>query len=406
VSRFPARLLFPLTLATLFMAGLATGEQGKGLPVAKVGSGTSGGVVAAGPAQSSDRGDYHGKGRSTNGAVRLLRARELRQEETAQGEVAYLVGDVKMIQDSLTIWCDEAHHKRKLKRLELFGDVVMVDPEKRLKADQVVYYEDSRRSLARGHVELTRDSVVLTSRQGQYDERNSLASFEQDMRIHDLRRDIVLTGRVGTYNTKREMGRVPIDPVLTRYDSTGTEEAHITGLDMEYDAEKGFATVRDSVKLAWHDVRGSCDLLTYYPDLQKAQMIGTPKVLRERDEAVGDTIWLYVTEGALDSAVIIGHAEALTPSDSTDAAPLSTLKGERIVMDFVDGKVDRMQSDGQAIGVYHIFEKGEDKGSNKVSGDRVTLLMGEDGLKDVIVVGDTEGKFLPPRLAKELRRGK
>src|SRR5690606_16697059 len=60
--------------------------------------------------RNPDRGVYDGYGRDTRGAIRLLRATELRQEQTASGEVVYLEGDVKLVQDSLTIWCDRAHH--------------------------------------------------------------------------------------------------------------------------------------------------------------------------------------------------------------------------------------------------------------------------------------------------------
>ena len=404
----PWRMLPPLLLCSLLSAGLVQGQSKsselglfRGDKKSVRQEENEPGEVPRNP----DRGIYDGYGRSTNGAIKLMRALDLRQEETRSGEVVYIEGDVKIFQDSLTIWCDRANHRRVQRMLELYGDVIMVDPEKRLKADQIFYYEEMRRSIARGNVEMIRDSVVLTSQQGQYDESNSLANFDHNLKIYDLRRDIQLTGQVGTYNTELEVGRVPIDPVLTSYDSLGEEEARITGLDMEYKAEDGFAVVRDSVKLSWHDVRGRCDLLKYYADEKKALMVGSPLVLRERDEAEGDSIWLFITEGKLDSVIIIGHALALTPSDSTETSPRSTLEGQRIVMDFEEGKVSRMQSDGQAIGIYHIFDKGTDQGSNRVSGDRVTLLMGEDGLSDVLVIGGTQGKFLPPKLAKELRRG-
>ncbi|MCB2197810.1 hypothetical protein KQI63_00285 [bacterium] len=393
------RLLPPFFLILLLVSGIAQGRErryGKDNPFD---------VKPTEAVRNPDRGVYDGLGRSTNGATRLLRAIELRQEETAGGEVVYLEGDVKLIQDSLTIWCDRANHRRSRGVLELFGDVIMIDPEKRLSADQVVYYEEIRRSLARGNVEMIQDSVVLTSQQGQYDEQANLATFEREMKIYDLRRDVQLTGKVGTYDTERKNGRVPLDPVLTSYDSLGVEEARITGLQMEYDSDDGYATVTDSVTLSWHDVRGYCDLLYYYSDLDKALMVGSPRVFRDRDEAEGDSIWLYVTEGALDSVVIKGQAIAFTPSDSSEYSPRSTLEGRRIVMDFEEGKVSRMQSDGQAVGIYHIFDEHKDQGSNRVSGDRVVLMMGEKGLTDVLVNGGTEGKFLPPRMAKELRRG-
>ncbi len=352
-----------------------------------------------------DRGLYKGWRRDTGGVIKLLRAAELRQEERTGGAVSILERDVKIIQDSLTIWCDEAWHWKAKGKLELRGNVIMVDPDRRLEADRVIYYEADRQTIARGNVVVTRDSVKLSSRLGEYNEQQQVTDIDRDMVIEDLRRDVVLTGDHGTWNNAAERGEVPRNPLLVQYDSTGAEEARIRSLFMEYDAMGGFAFARDSVRIQWGDVLGHCDELTYYPEERTALMLGNPKVWRERDEAEGDSIWLYVTEGKLDSTVIFGRAVAYTPSDSSTDSPRSELHGRRIVMDFEEGRVARLQSDGQATGIYHLFEKGIDQGSNKVTGDRVTLLMGDGTLTDVLVVGGTEGTFLPPRLAREIRGG-
>jgi hypothetical protein len=134
-------------------------------------------------------------------------------------------------------------------------------------------------------------------------------------------------------------------------------------------------------------------------------LVNEPRIWRNRDEAIGDSIWLYVTDEALDSTVVRGNAVAYTPSDSTEFSPRSSLRGKSIVMDFEEGRVNRMQADRQAIGIYHVFDKGEDRGSNRVTGDRVVLFMSpESELRDVVVVGGTQGLFVPPRLAEDLRK--
>ncbi|MFH0882919.1 MAG: LptA/OstA family protein [bacterium] len=357
------------------------------------------------PKDAGDRGQYNGYGRDTKGAIRLIRAAELRQEQTTgQGEIVYLQHDVKIVQDSLTIWCDDARHYRTQKRLEMFGKVVMINPKQRLDADRVTYYETSRRTLARGHVVVTRDSMILRSNTAEYNVEQGVIRFEEPFTIRDVSRDVVMTGTQGSYNTRLEKGIVPLDPVLKHYDSTGCQDAEILADYMEFSRLSGVVVARDSVQITWKDVKGRCQELWFWPDSSRALMIDEPSIWRGRDEADGDSIWLFVTGSLLDSTVITGNAVAWTPSDSSALSPRSTLRGRRIVMDFDNGKVSRMQSDREAIGIYHLFDKGRDRGSNKVSGDRVVLLMRAGELRDVIVIGGTQGVFLPPRLAKKTLR--
>ncbi len=364
-------------------------------------------VVEADTAEADDwpdRGNYQGWGRDTKGAVILLNAEELTQEQTSSGELTVIRDKVKFVQDSLTVWCDLARHRKQQGVLNLFGNVVMIDPDRELRAEEVTYFERHRLTRARKDVVILRDSVRMVCQRAEYDERTDIATFQTDMLLYDLKRDIQLTGAFGTYNTENMMGKVPRQPVLTSYDSTGTEQARIVSRNMEYDAQRGMALAEDSVRIHYEEVVGTCDLLYFYPDSSRALMIGNPHVIRNRDEAVGDTVWLYMTEDKLDSAVVIKEAVAYTPSDSSEGAPRSQLQGYRIVLDFEDGQVRRMQSEGQAVGIYHVFDEGEDQGSNRVSGDRVTLMMKEGALEDVIVVGGTRGQFMPPRLARELRK--
>lgn len=419
----PARTLpaLALVLALLFHAALAqdtTGARSGATPV-DPGRRARTKAIAISRAQNQglspldtvtlavpnydDRGDYHGRGRDTGGAIVLKRAGELRQIQEPQGEVVELERNVKIVQDSMTMWCNRARHRRNQGILELYGDVLMIDPQRSLNADEVFYYERPQRSVARGNVVIERDSVVLTCEQAQYDEINDHATFDRNVLMRDVARDVVLNGASGSYYSERQFARVPEEPVLVRLDSAGVEEARIVGLYMEYDALNGVAEARDSVRISWKQVLGFGDKLFFYPDSSRALLVGDPRVLHDRDEVLGDSVWLYMNEDALDSAVVIGNAVAYTPSDSLGITPRSSLRGKRIVLDFEAGEVKRMISRGQAIGIYHVYQEGRDQGSNRVSGDVVVLTIRQGSLHQVDVTGGTEGTFYPPQLAEPLR---
>ncbi|MBZ0264632.1 hypothetical protein K8I28_08175 [bacterium] len=353
---------------------------------------------------TDDRGDYHGRGRDTGGAIRLLRAGEMREEQSGKGLHRIIEHDVKMIQDSLTIWCEEANYWPEIKMLRLKGDVLIIDPDRKLFADVVNYYEDSRKMLAQGNFKLIRDSATLTSNQGTYDEAEDMVTANVNMVLHDLERNITLTGTKGFWQVKKQNGYVPADPVLVKKDSTGKQLAQVISDSMRYDSEAGYAKATTNVQFWWEEVHGTCGEMYYYPDSEKALMLNAARILRGRDEAKGDSIWIYFTEEAIDSVEVFSNAVAFTPADSTEGAPRSKMTGQRVVMDFNDGKVTRLQSEVQAIGIYHVFDKGKDEGTNRVSGDRIILYFEDGKLEDISVKGGTEGTFYPPELTEEIRK--
>ncbi len=355
--------------------------------------------------RNPDRGQYEGWTRSTKGAVRLLRAREVKQEDRGNGLVTVFDWDVKLIQDSMTVWCDRAFYWERINKLRMIGEVIMIDPVRRLDADEVVHSIKDERTEATGNVVMYRDSVRLSTERGLYQQKLKVAHVYDDMRVEDWRRDITLTGDEGIYEIEREKLEVPVNPVLVQMDSTGEVQGRITSEFMVYDGSAGFAEARDSVTIFWEELEGRCGRMFYYPDDEKALLLNKPVVWRGRDEAMGDSIWIYLDGEELDSVEVIGHSKAYTVADTSNKdTPRSVITGQRIVMDFDDGAVVRMQADDQASAVYHIFEEGKDKGSNETSGDRIVLYFKENELDHIQVTGGAKGTYFPKRLADKVRK--
>lgn len=304
----------------------------------------------------------------------------------------------------MTVWCEFARYNRYNGILELRDNVKMQDPQRILFADRVTYYRDNRRTVVENNVRVFRDSVWLSCKRGRYEESIETTEFNRDMLIEDLRRNITLTGEQGIWENGRERGKVPMNPVLTRYNKDGVEEAKIVSREMHYDSQVGFAEARKKVKITFGEVEGTCRNLYYYPDSSKALMLGDPVVFRNRDEARGDTIWLYLEKDKLDSVEVFGNAIAFTPADTTESSPRSKMTGRRIVMDFDEKVVLRMESQIEATALYHIYEGNENKGSNQVSGDRIVLFLKDQKLDHIVVEGGTQGTYFPERLTGRFRR--
>lgn len=220
------------------------------------------------PAFASDRGVYQGLGRDTGGAIRLIRAGDMIIKGSQGKRVTFFQDDVKIIQDSLTIWCDEARHFEIDEILRLQGNVILMDPSRRLDAEIVTYDIRKQKTIAQGEVRVWRDSVELSSRQGKYEEVRGEIKIRKDITLVDHQRDIVLTGDYGFWNLKENRGLVTMNPVLTKTDSSGLQ-TRITADTLQYNAEKGVAIASDNVKIAREEIHGFSDHLFYYPEPSK-----------------------------------------------------------------------------------------------------------------------------------------
>ena len=66
-------------------------------------------------------------------------------------------------------------------------------------------------------------------------------------------------------------------------------------------------------------------------------------------------------------------------------------------------KVDKVIVEGTATSEYHVIEEGEEKGTVRVQGDKITLFVENQNLKRVIIEsepGSSTGRFLPVGVAE------
>ena len=160
------------------------------------------------------------------------------------------IGNVKFSQENVHVSCDRALQFLKSGRVDLTGNVVVVDDSGvTMKCPRGIYYRDERRAVALDSVSLDDGKVTLTAKHGEYFvdpqraffRRNvvvkdtastvnadSLTYFRVDkksvaqgnVQVYDRSDNVTITGRRLDHWSAQQYSKVAEQPVLTQIDSS------------------------------------------------------------------------------------------------------------------------------------------------------------------------------------------
>ncbi|MEE8577123.1 MAG: LPS assembly protein LptD, partial [candidate division Zixibacteria bacterium] len=123
-----------------------------------------------------------------------------------------------------------------------------------------------------------------------------------------------------------------------------------------------------------------------------------PMVRRGESEIRGELISITMGDDGLERVDAIDSAEAelKEPVDSTTTEfDLSTLRGRRIVFDFVAGELDKITCWGEAYSWYYPSARGKAEYSeNSASGDTIIMTIVQERLEEVDIIGGAVGSYL------------
>ena len=117
------------------------------------------------------------------------------------------------------------------------------------------------------------------------------------------------------------------------------------------------------------------------------------KIYSDSIQAVADSLFY----GLADSTIrlhILNNAMAISPVDSTDY--FNQLKGNTIIVDFIDGKIQQMQTKGSAENIYFATDNdGKFIGVNQSNAQIITIQFDNDEPAKIIYINQLNGKMTP-----------
>ena len=325
------------------------------------------------------------------------------QQREEQGQITReLIGNVHVVQDSLQIRSQRAHHLPESSRIEFWDNVRMREGTKWLRADRLIAYEDGKIQRAMGNVALGQGSSELTARRVTFFKDSSLAVAEDDVVMVNAENRVRLTCGRARYFIDKKYAKATESPVLVELDSLDNETMWITGKVIEMFDEGDRSVVSGDVKITGRSTEASCEQAEYFRSEQRLELRIDPKAWQADQEMKGDTIVSYFDGDKLLRSRVLGNASVKSLTDSTvSGRQLNDVSGREMTLQFHDEVLEKVVVEGTATSVYHLVENNESKGTNRVQGDRITLLLQEKVLQRIIIdsqPGVSVGKFSPPNL--------
>ena len=329
----------------------------------------------------------------------LERANSLQAVEEDGVRKQVLTGNVKITRDSMTVTCENAVYYPDSGIVIFRDNVEFNDPKRILFADEVVYNEFTEEIFASSRVRVYQgDSMSVTSRTARYLERLNRGFLYEDVNLREDSRRIHIRGSRGFADHERRFGWVAGDPVLVERDSVSRIVTEIHADTISYDQQRKLARAIGNVVVERDSLISRGELLEYFTEQKFAELTGSPRSERGMDKMTGDTVRLFFEEEQLERVEVIGNALATSPADSGFTEPVNRMEGQKMTLWVDSAAVNEILVEGTAIATYYVREKGQPRGLNVTSGDRLRVFFEDRKISRIRVEGGTEGDYTPQRL--------
>jgi lipopolysaccharide assembly outer membrane protein LptD (OstA) len=286
----------------------------------------------------------------------------------ATQDTIYLGGGVFFYRDDGRLSADSAVWI-KGESIRLFGRVLIEDTIYRLTADQVDYDVVNKTALAQGEevrILSARDSILAVGSNAYYCRDSSIFRMSR-------RPSIFLK-----YPDTTRMIQVMADRIsLNNSDRIGYADGQVIISQSQIESQSGRAIL--------------------YIDDEILALYDNPVARRRESEIRGDTLIIYSKNSVLEKIETEGNAigDFKEPSNGDSAHyDLSQLKANRIEYNLENGALDNIVAVRQA---YSFYSPGVRDSSNivrnNVSGDTIKLLIDDERLSSVEILGGAEGDY-------------
>lgn len=335
--------------------------------------------------------------------LEVIHADTMKNSHTLRGSLLELIGNVHFKQGTAEMFCGRAKYWKDVHETMIEEQVRVYDGDKMLVAERVFYYDRLQLFKAMGQV-LLRDSLKqITAEQITYHRLEDRVTAEKSVVIKDSLNYIVIFGEWAEFDNDRDYARITGQPVFIKNDSTGKEEIRITSLQMElYDGGQR-AVVSDSVHIYQEKASATCGQAEFYRQREEIVLKIKPIAWQGSDRLSGETIRLFIQKNHLRQAIVEGQAIVTSRVDTTGRdARLNILSGRQIVLQFENDQLVQVVVADQATSEYIIIENNEDKGKNRIVGDKITVYLTDRKIQRIVVESKPQlsaGKYYPPQPA-------
>ena len=313
-----------------------------------------------------------------------------------------LFGHVKIIRDTTTITSDQGKYFGNERRAEVSSNVRLVQGASVLTSQYGQYYVEEKRSHFTGNVHLVDTASSITCDDLTYFDSDAKSIATGNVRVVNLANSATILGDSLVHFEARKYSIVPKKPRLIQIDtsSSGVIDTLVVVsnvMESYQDSSDRFVAI-DSVRMTRGELSTRSGKTTYWVKKDLIILQHHPIVWQAMNQISGDSIDVHLQEKRLRSVHVWGHAVAISRSDSVYGNRYDQLTGREMTMYFGNDQLDSVFVNNNATSLYYLYDRNKPDGANKSSGDRIYINFLEGKIDRIKIVGGVQGQYFPEKM--------
>jgi lipopolysaccharide export system protein LptA len=285
----------------------------------------------------------------------------------------------------------------------LEGNAKYADNQQKVASEEIKYDRKKESFSTKGRSTVTDKAQILSADALDFDNEKGTGVANGNVVWNDTINRLIIKSEALAYNKKTDFVRAtgkkrPLLVNIADKDTLFMTAETIT-------ARKKSDKDSSRVLLAYKDVRifktnmqAICDSLTYSAADSTFQLYKKPLIWSDTTQFSADTIFIRSKNNKLDKIYLYNNSFVV---NSPDEIFFNQIKGKYITAHFLEGKMKRVNVNGNAEAIYYALDKNKAYiGANKTVGSEMVLFFGNRGM-DRIKFLRPDGKITPMRKAKD-----
>lgn len=377
--------------------------------------------------------EVHSNVLMTQGAVKITCAKAV---HNISKNVAELIGDVVVKQDSITIYTDLGYYYGNTKiafsksgvtyydghvhlraqngyyyfnekKAYFYKNVVLNDSLSVLTTDTLTYFDNEDKAVAIGNVVVKDTSAIIYADTLIHYRNEKITYAFGNVKIIDTYNHLLISGnKLENYHDK-SYSKITGNPFLIKIDTASSgkfDTLFVAAKIMEaYGDSLKKLIAMDSVKIVHGEFASVNNYSIYY---QKEQHLYTrknendklpPVLWNQNTQFMGDTVNIFLKDNRLEKINLTSSALIISKNDGYEFR-YDQIAGDNVELFFDENRLKKTIVNGNVLSIYYLYEDGEPNGLLKSSAEQAIILFNEDKVDKVMYYGNPNNEYHPENL--------
>lgn len=308
-----------------------------------------------------------------------------------------LIGNVHFFYGTTEFYCNNADIDEKDKISKMIGNVKVYEDTLSIFADEAEYYRNRETIYLRKNVKMVQLLPDSTKNKFYadyitYKRNDSLAIAENNVKAVSEKQNI--SGECGylKYYLNKHYGFMNKKPHIIRKEKDKLFEIYAQKIEYFDDYKKIVASY--DVRTSFDNYNIDGNFLLYYSEDEKATVIGNPKYYSDIATAYSRQFDFHLKENKIQTVDLTDSCKVYYKIKDSDSLQDNYIFAKKIHFKFNDEKLQRVTAI-EDITTYYNQKKSEksDFVKNWVNGDSLTIKMEDDNVKYLKLINAKEGKY-------------